>query len=182
MGVATNLALALAAALAGTGKRWRVAWVLAAVLCFVAVLPLDPPWSLLRSSAVGAELGAGSTVHFGVGRSATVTVRDQRGTWRLASNGLPEATIQPPGARSSLSAVGSWLGAAAMMARPDAKTMLMVGLGGGTALAHVPPGFESIDVIELEPRLGRDRTRVLWDMAAEAMGIVEDRIERHAIQ
>ena len=38
------------------------------------------------------------------------------------------------------------------------------------------------DVIELEPRLGRDRTRVLWDMAAEAMDIVADRIERHAIQ
>ena len=38
------------------------------------------------------------------------------------------------------------------------------------------------DVIELEPRLGRDRTRVLWDMASEAMDIVTDRIERHAIQ
>ena len=38
------------------------------------------------------------------------------------------------------------------------------------------------DVIELEPRLGRDRTRVLWDMASEAMDIVTDRIDRHAIQ
>jgi len=38
------------------------------------------------------------------------------------------------------------------------------------------------DVIELEPRLGRERTRVLWDMAAEAMGIVTDRIERHDIR
>ena len=38
------------------------------------------------------------------------------------------------------------------------------------------------DVIELEPRLGRDRTRVLWDMAAEAMEIVEHRIDRHAIR
>ena len=37
------------------------------------------------------------------------------------------------------------------------------------------------DVIELEPRLGRARTRVLWDMAAEAMDIVRERIERHAI-
>lgn len=38
------------------------------------------------------------------------------------------------------------------------------------------------DVIELEPRLGRERTRALWDMAAEAMDIVTDRIERHAIR
>ena len=38
------------------------------------------------------------------------------------------------------------------------------------------------DVIELEPRLGRERTRVLWDMAAEAMGIVTDRIARHEIR
>jgi len=38
------------------------------------------------------------------------------------------------------------------------------------------------DVIELEPRLGRARTRVLWDMAAEAMDIIKQRIEAHAIQ
>ena len=38
------------------------------------------------------------------------------------------------------------------------------------------------DVIELEPRLGRARARVLWDMAAEAMDIIRDRIERHAIR
>lgn len=38
------------------------------------------------------------------------------------------------------------------------------------------------DVIELEPRLGRARTRELWDMAAEAMDIVRGRIERHAIR
>ncbi len=38
------------------------------------------------------------------------------------------------------------------------------------------------DVIDLEPRLGRERTRALWDLAAEAMGIVTDRIERHAIR
>jgi len=38
------------------------------------------------------------------------------------------------------------------------------------------------DVIELEPRLGRDRTRALWDMAAEAMDIVTERIDGHGIQ
>lgn len=38
------------------------------------------------------------------------------------------------------------------------------------------------DVIELEPRLGRARTRVFWDMAAEAMDIIAQRIEQHAIR
>jgi gamma-glutamylputrescine oxidase len=38
------------------------------------------------------------------------------------------------------------------------------------------------DVIELEPRLGRERTRALWDMAAEAMDIIEQRIRRHDIR
>jgi gamma-glutamylputrescine oxidase len=38
------------------------------------------------------------------------------------------------------------------------------------------------DVVELEPRLGRQRTRLLWDMASEAMDIVRDRIERHGIR
>lgn len=38
------------------------------------------------------------------------------------------------------------------------------------------------DVVELEPRLGRERTRVLWDMAAEAMGIITERIARHRIR
>jgi gamma-glutamylputrescine oxidase len=38
------------------------------------------------------------------------------------------------------------------------------------------------DVIELEARLGRQRTRALWDMASEAMEIIRDRIERHGIR
>jgi gamma-glutamylputrescine oxidase len=38
------------------------------------------------------------------------------------------------------------------------------------------------DVIELEPRLGRHRTRLLWDMADEAMDIITQRIHRHAIR
>jgi gamma-glutamylputrescine oxidase len=38
------------------------------------------------------------------------------------------------------------------------------------------------DVTEIEPRLGRERTRALWDLAAEAMDIVKQRIQRHAIR
>jgi spermidine synthase len=154
LGVATNLALALAAALAGTGKRWRVACVVAAGLCFVAVLPLDPPWSLLRASALGGNVGAGKTVYFGVGRSATVLLVRRNGGWRLLSNGLSEAHVVPRGGNAVGSSVlPHWLGAMASLVRPEARSLLVVGLGGGSVLEAVPRLIDSIDVVELEPEV-----------------------------
>lgn len=153
LAVGLNLCLAaLGAFLFSPARRW-IAAISATSLVALVALPMDPPWRLIRNVPIASQAAGGSLRFFKVGRSATVTVRDRRGAWHLATNGLPEATIQPPGGRSTNSRVASWLGAAAMMARPDAKTMLMVGLGGGSALAHVPPGFESIDVIELEPEV-----------------------------
>ena len=70
-------------------------------LAALLVAPLEPPWRLIRNLPITSQAMDGVLGFFEVGRSATVTVRDQRGAWRLASNGLPEATIQPPGARSS---------------------------------------------------------------------------------
>ena len=40
-----------------------------------------------------------------------------------------------------------------VLARPEARHMLMVGLGAGTALEAVPSTLEDIDVIEIEPRV-----------------------------
>ena len=143
LAVGINLSLAaFGAFLNPPARRWVVGVSAAALVALIAVPP-DPPWRLIRNIPISSAAAGGVLNFFEVGRSATITMRDQRGAWHLASNGLPEATIQPPGARSSLTPVGSWLGAAAMMARPDAKTMLMVGLGGGTALEHVPQGFVS---------------------------------------
>ena len=155
LAVGINLTLAAVAAFVlAPSLRWMAA-LAGTGLVALLVVPIDQPWRLIRNVPLASRPAEGVLRFFEVGRSATITVRDQHGTWRMASNGLPEATIQPPGARSSLSPVGSWLGAAASMARPDAKTMLMVGLGGGTALEHVAPNFESIDVIELEPAVER---------------------------
>ena len=38
------------------------------------------------------------------------------------------------------------------------------------------------DVLELEPMVGRETTRLLWDMAEEAKRIIQERIARHAIR
>jgi spermidine synthase len=154
LGVAVNLALALAAAFAGSGRRWRLATVAVASVAFVLVLPLDPPWSLLRASAVGGDVGTGSTVHFGVGRSATVLLIRRNGGWRLRSNGLAEAQVVPlGGSASGSSRLPQWLGAMASLVRPEARSLLVVGLGGGSVLEDVPQLVESIDVVELEPEV-----------------------------
>ena len=152
--VGINLCLAgVGAFLIAPSRRWIGAVATLSLVALIAV-PMDPPWRLIRNLPISSRPAAGALRFFKVGRSATVTVRDRHGAWHLATNGLPEATIQPPRAWPR-SPVAAWLGAAAMMARPDASSMLMVGLGGGTALEYVPPGFESIDVIELEPEVVR---------------------------
>ena len=153
LAVGINLALAALAANLVVPARRAIVAVAALGLLALLAFPMEPPWRLIRNVPIAQQPAGGLLGFFAVGRSATVTVRERRGAWHLATNGLPEASIQPPGARSSVSPVGRWLGAAALMARPDATTMLMVGLGGGTAIAHVPARFDSIDVIELEPEV-----------------------------
>jgi spermidine synthase len=46
-----------------------------------------------------------------------------------------------------------WLGTLGAMSRPDARSMLVVGLGGGVTLEGIPPTIDKIDVVEIEPRV-----------------------------
>ena len=55
-----------------------------------------------------------------------------------------------PGATMALN-VESWMAPLAVLARPEAREMLIVGLGSGRVLEAVPPAVQKIDVIELEP-------------------------------
>jgi hypothetical protein len=84
-----------------------------------------------------------------------VLLLDEFAAWRLYANGLPEALIEPRGVRATGQAQVRWLGALAVLARPEARSMLVVGLGGGTALESVPASIESIEVVELEPEIIR---------------------------
>ncbi|HEY5658596.1 MAG TPA: fused MFS/spermidine synthase, partial [Myxococcota bacterium] len=67
--------------------------------------------------------------------------------------GLPEATILRPGENPGRFLEASWLGLLPALTRPGAKDLLVVGLGGGSALEAVPSTLRSVDVIELEPQV-----------------------------
>ncbi len=112
--------------------------------------PLAPE-TILRSSPI-APLANGDILYYDVGRSSTVFLYTENGSFSLRNNGLPEAAALPKGAPNLLSNQ-RLLGALPVIARPDAKSALIVGLGGGGAISGVPPTVESIDVIELESKV-----------------------------
>lgn len=162
LAVAVNLVLGLSTPLLVSSARRALAgvpvsWVAAALLLLLAVVPLETPWRLLRSSPLerGGEPDPSRIVYEGVGRSASVVLFEKTGGWRLCTNGLPEARILRRGGPAVKWSAEHWLGALGTMARPEARSMLVVGLGGGIALEAVPASIGTIDVVELEPEVVR---------------------------
>jgi spermidine synthase len=153
LAVAINLALAAATAVVFAPRRPVVLAIAAAGAVALAVMPPGRPWEILRATSMGVAMRAwGPLTYFGVGRSSTVLVTDQRASFSLRTNGLPEAGM--PRTDSSLrSAVTHWLTALPIVARPEARSLLLVGFGGGMAIEVVPPSIERIDVVELEPEV-----------------------------
>jgi spermidine synthase len=147
-----NLALAAAAAVARPRSRRLIALVAVSAGGLV-LLPPAPPWNLLRTSPLSGQAATGDVTWFGVGRSATVLLLEQNGAWRLRTNGLPEARISPRGAHFGGAEIARWLSALPCLNRPDTRSMLVVGLGGGVVLEAIPSTVESIDVVELEPEV-----------------------------
>jgi len=164
---AASLAIAGFVAVAGAPRLWRWAGLAAALL---VVLPpaaaSRTPWRVLRSSGLsvaaasadteGEELPVawpGQVVYYGVGRSATVLLTEEGGGWRLTTNGLPEAVIQPPAALPGTVAATRWLSLLPLAARPSTRSMLVVGLGGGGTVEDLPRGLEHVEVVELEPEV-----------------------------
>jgi spermidine synthase len=164
---ALNLCLAVAAALALRPRSRALAAAGLAGLAVLAVVQPPTPWRVLRSSPLAAanvSLGgeeaalddlelAGATVYYAVGRTATVLVREQGPEWRLTTNGLPESVIQPPGSRPGRYLVSHWMTLLPVALRPDIRSLLVVGLGGGGTIEDVPPSIERIHVVELEPEV-----------------------------
>ncbi|MEO1102786.1 MAG: glucokinase, partial [Pseudomonadota bacterium] len=91
---------------------------------------------------------------------------DAAGVFEMSSDGLPEASIfrlgAPPARHSQ-----HWLVLLPSAARPDARSMLMVGLGGGVALEAAPPALERIDVIEIEPEIVAANAAIAADRRGE---------------
>lgn len=150
--VAAGLNLLLALATAGlTRPRLRlVAGVAIACLAALAIRPPDTPWEVLRYSGSSGDQREGEIAFYGVGRSSTVLLFDGSDGWRLVTNGQPESTIVRAGPGPERFVTARWLGMLPSLLRPDARSMLMIGLGGGLSLEAVPSAIESIHVIELE--------------------------------
>jgi spermidine synthase len=150
---ATSLILAIAsAALVKPLRPWPVV-VSGVGLIALLVLPPNPPWRVLRTNPSNGNVGRGKIAYYSVGRSATVLLLDNGLGWRLSTNGLSEAEIRPDGVRPGQAATTRWLSMLPVLARPESRTLLLVGLGGGLTLQAVPSSVEQIDVIELEPEV-----------------------------
>jgi len=152
LGVAAAINLFLALATAGlTRPALRIAaGVAIAGLAVLAIRPPETPWQILRYSGSIDAPRTGGIAFYGVGRSSTVLLFDEGDRWKLVTNGQPESTIVRPGPAPEAFITARWLGMLPVLLRPSARTMLMIGLGGGLSLEAVPSTVESVDVIELE--------------------------------
>jgi spermidine synthase len=152
---ALNLLLALAAACLVRPALRGVAGVAVAGLALLLLLPPATPWGVLRYRPVGDTGWTGDVTYYGVGRSSTVLLFDQVKEWRLTTNGLPESEIDRAQPAFNQRPTSRWLALLPVLLRPEARSMLIVGLGGGLTLEAAPSTLESIHVIELEPEVVR---------------------------
>ena len=156
--VALNLILAGIAALLSAPRANRLLVPAGVALLALLVVRAETPWKILHYKPLSdvapteADARGANVTRFAVGRGATVLLLERTGEWELRSNGNPEAGILAPGhftrARSAY-----WLSGLPVLARPKTRSMLVIGLGGGTLLEALPRSLESIDVIELEPEI-----------------------------
>ena len=152
-----TVALSLAAAIVALWSLTDVARPMkaaATAAALAAALLFRPP---LPGAIIDASLvddsTAGEQRFLAVGRSATVLVKERDdGGFYLRTNGLPEATVRRAGA-PPVRHSQRWLAALPIAARPEATSMLVVGLGGGVAVEDIPARFTTLDVVELEPRV-----------------------------
>lgn len=129
-------------------RDWRPVIGMTVCVVLVAVANTD---SVLRSSPLLSEPLPGRTIFAAVGTSATVSLIEHAGEYRLTTNGLPESVIASQGAVAGAESGLRWLTALPVLARPNAKSVLIVGLGGGGAVSGVPATVDEVHAIELEP-------------------------------
>jgi spermidine synthase len=148
-----------ASAVLGIAAAWvlvRVNRIAAAAVSLLAIAACalfrpEPPLRLLVTSPLNVG-DKGRMLYYDIGRSASVIMLAQDGGLALRTNGLPEALMESPGSLQRFSGE-NWLSPLAVIARPQAREMLIVGFGGGVVVEGVPPSIRHIDVIELEPKV-----------------------------
>ena len=150
VGVLTSLTLAVIAAWLSTPRRPLLAGLASVSLIAAISIGLPQPTNLLMHSAISGQRMNGSLYYLGVGRSATVTVVEDRRGWRLLTNGLPESGVDRPEMPNIRPNETAWLSLLPTAVRPETDEMLIIGLGGGRTLEATASSVSSIDVIELE--------------------------------
>jgi spermidine synthase len=132
------------------GKFFAIPLTLAAIAAALFFKPAIPE-ALLRYSPLRVN-GEGDLLYYDVGRSAAVLTLRQGNQIAVRTNSLPEASIDTKGSIAQLY-VEAWMAPLAVLARPQLKDMLVVGLGGGRVVEAIPPSVRNIDVIELEDKV-----------------------------
>ena len=148
LAVVLNLLLALTLAAGKYRLSWPAGLVAAVSLLVFAGFQPERPLSLTHAASI-IDDQPGREAYFGVGKSATVLVKQVNGEFFFRVDGRPEATVAPLGAPPARFNQ-FWLGALPAAARPDARSALLVGYGAGVAIGGLPESIDSIDVIEIE--------------------------------
>ncbi|MDA8018661.1 MAG: fused MFS/spermidine synthase [Thermoanaerobaculia bacterium] len=171
LAIGLSLVLALVAALSARRREAALATAAAAALVAVSVWQPPTPWRVLRTAPLSGLQAEGEVAYFAVGRSATVMLVDEKGRWRLSTNGLPEAAIQRPGSRIGRFTASRWMALLPLISRPETRSMLVIGLGAGGTLDRVPETIREIHVVELEPEVVEANRRMAknrdWDPLAD---------------
>jgi spermidine synthase len=167
-----NLVLAFITTFLLPARRRSYSYITAAATV-AALLLFNPttPNAVIRSSALPVPHDSPEKqLFFRVGRSSTVLLVEHGGTFTLRTNGLPEAQIFAKGA-PPIRNTQKWLTALPVIARPDARTMLVIGFGGGVAIEGIPPSVTEVDVIELEPEVINANRMISKDRAVDPTSI-----------
>ncbi|MCH2184662.1 hypothetical protein MK280_02200, partial [Myxococcota bacterium] len=161
-GATLNILLAVAAV--WWLMRGRASMVVAALTVLVGiglvVFRPGPPEKILITNSLTGHSMRGELAYVGVGRSGTVSLIRDTHSWRVATSGLPESAMQSPAVPPDQYQEARWLSILPVMLRPDAREMLIIGLGGGNTLAAVPQSVARIDLIELEAEVVEANRRV----------------------
>ena len=157
LAVIANLCIGVVALVLCTRVRsWRPIGYLrpaAAVIALLGVIvlfhPGRPDAVVMRTHFGGSGEPLVQEIHYSAGRSSTVLLTENAARFDLSTNGLPEAQIEFRGAPPMVLSQ-RWLGLWPSLARPDADSILVVGLGGGVVLEGVPESIKTLHVVELE--------------------------------
>ncbi|MDJ0786975.1 MAG: hypothetical protein QNK05_09240 [Myxococcota bacterium] len=151
--VLASLLLAVAATLATTSRRSLPLPAAVGGATLALALTQGAPDSLLNHDPLSGRLRPGPALFHAVGQTTTVGITRRGSRFELTAGGLTQSLVEGPHTAPQAHTVERWLGALGAYARPEARSLLLVGLGGGVSIEAIPSTIERIDAVELEPAM-----------------------------